>query len=69
MAFRVAWSMSSSAMPCLRADGWISTSESYYETTPAIEALDDDRPVELLARGEYRRVAQLIAELEYPGVS
>lgn len=34
-----------------------------------IEALDDDKPVELLARGEYRRVAQLIAELEYPGVS
>lgn len=34
-----------------------------------IEALDDDKPVELLARGEYRRVARLIAELEYPGVS
>jgi transcriptional regulator with XRE-family HTH domain len=34
-----------------------------------IEALDDDKPVELLARGDYRRVAQLIAELEYPGVS
>lgn len=33
-----------------------------------IEALDDDKPVELLARGDYRRVAQLIAELEYPGV-
>ena len=32
-------------------------------------ALDDDKPVELLARGDYRRVAQLIAELEYPGVS
>jgi hypothetical protein len=31
--------------------------------------LDDDKPVELLARGEYRRVAQLIAELEYPSVS
>ena len=28
-----------------------------------------DKPVELLARGEYRRVAKLIAELEYPGVS
>ena len=34
-----------------------------------LEALDDDKPVELLARGEYRRVAKLIAELEYPGVS
>jgi transcriptional regulator with XRE-family HTH domain len=37
--------------------------------TRPIEALDDDKPVELLARGEYRRVAKLIAELEYPGVS
>jgi transcriptional regulator with XRE-family HTH domain len=34
-----------------------------------LEALDDDKPVELLARGEYRRVARLIAELEYPGVA
>ena len=34
-----------------------------------LEALDDDKPIELLARGDYRRVAQLIAELEYPGVS
>jgi uncharacterized protein (DUF2384 family) len=34
-----------------------------------LQALDDDKPVELLGRGEYRRVAQLIAELEYPGVS
>jgi transcriptional regulator with XRE-family HTH domain len=34
-----------------------------------LEVLDDDKPVELLARGEYRRVAQLIAEHEYPGVS
>jgi transcriptional regulator with XRE-family HTH domain len=34
-----------------------------------IEALDDDKPVEVLARGEYRRVAELIAQLEYPGVS
>jgi transcriptional regulator with XRE-family HTH domain len=34
-----------------------------------LEALDDDKPVELLARGDYRRVAQLIAELEYPGVT
>ena len=34
-----------------------------------IEALDDEKPVEVLARGEYRRVAELIAQLEYPGVS
>jgi len=34
-----------------------------------LQALDDDKPVELLARGDYRRVGQLIAELEYPGAS
>jgi len=34
-----------------------------------IVALDDDKPIELIARGEYRRVAKLIAELEYPGIS
>jgi uncharacterized protein (DUF2384 family) len=33
-----------------------------------IEALDDHKAIELLAHGEYRRVAQVIAELEY-GVS
>jgi transcriptional regulator with XRE-family HTH domain len=32
-------------------------------------ALDDEKPVDVLARGDYRRVAKLIAELEYPGVS
>jgi uncharacterized protein (DUF2384 family) len=37
--------------------------------TRPIEALDDEKPVEVLARGEYRRVARLIAELEYPGAS
>jgi transcriptional regulator with XRE-family HTH domain len=37
--------------------------------TRPIAALDDDKPVEVLARGDYRRVATLIAELEYPGVS
>ena len=37
--------------------------------TRPIVALDDEKPVEVLARGEYRRVAQLISELEYPGVS
>jgi transcriptional regulator with XRE-family HTH domain len=34
-----------------------------------LEVLDDEKPVDLLARGEYRPVAKLIAELEYPGVS
>ena len=34
-----------------------------------LEPLDDDKPVEALAGGEYRRVARLIAELEYSGVA
>ena len=34
-----------------------------------LQALGDDKPVELLARGDYRRVARLIAELEYPGAA
>jgi hypothetical protein len=34
-----------------------------------LEALDDEKPVETLARGDYRRVSTLIAELEFPGVS
>jgi hypothetical protein len=32
-----------------------------------IEALDDEKPVDVIARGEYRRVAALISELEDPG--
>lgn len=32
-------------------------------------ALDDAKPIELIAHGEYRRVAKLISEIEYPGVS
>lgn len=32
-------------------------------------ALDDEKPIELIARGQYRRVAKLISEIEYPGVS
>lgn len=32
-------------------------------------ALEDEKPIELIARGDYRRVAKLIAEIEYPGVS
>jgi uncharacterized protein (DUF2384 family) len=34
-----------------------------------ILALDDEKPIELIARGEYRKVTKLIAEIEYPGVS
>jgi uncharacterized protein (DUF2384 family) len=37
--------------------------------TKPIEALDDEKPVDLIARGEYRRVARLISELEDPGAS
>ncbi len=32
-------------------------------------ALDDAKPIELIARGEYRRVARPISEIEYPDVS
>ena len=34
-----------------------------------ILALDDEKPIELIARGDYKRVAKLISEIEYPGVS
>ncbi len=34
-----------------------------------VAALDDDKPLELIASGEYRRVARLVGELEYPGAS
>ena len=34
-----------------------------------LAALDDDQPVERLARGDYRGVAKLVASREYPGVS
>jgi uncharacterized protein (DUF2384 family) len=34
-----------------------------------IEALDDHAPIDLIARGEARRVAQVISGLESPGVS
>lgn len=34
-----------------------------------ILVLDDEKPIELIGRGEYRRVAKLIAEIEYPGIS
>jgi hypothetical protein len=34
-----------------------------------IEALGDRRPIELLARGQARRVARMISGLESPGAS
>jgi hypothetical protein len=34
-----------------------------------LEVLDDDKPVERLARGDYRSITKLVAALEYPGVS
>jgi uncharacterized protein (DUF2384 family) len=34
-----------------------------------ILALDDEKPIDLIARGEYKRVAKLISEIQYPGVS
>lgn len=34
-----------------------------------IAALDDDKPLDVLARGEYRRVSALIAALETPVAS
>jgi transcriptional regulator with XRE-family HTH domain len=34
-----------------------------------ILALDYEKPIELFARDEYRQVAKLISEIEYPGVS
>jgi uncharacterized protein (DUF2384 family) len=32
-----------------------------------IEALDDRKPLELIARGQARRVAQVVSQLESPG--
>jgi uncharacterized protein (DUF2384 family) len=32
-----------------------------------IEALDDRKPLDLIARGQARRVAQVVSELESPG--
>lgn len=34
-----------------------------------IEALDDEKPLEMVARGEYRRVARLVSALEEPVAS
>ena len=32
-----------------------------------IEALDDEKPLELIARGDFREVAALVRSLEHPG--
>lgn len=37
-------------------------------TTP-VEALDDDKPVDLIAQGDYRRVSALVRNLEHPGAA
>lgn len=34
-----------------------------------VGALEDEKPIDLLSRGEYRRVARLISELESPTFS
>lgn len=34
-----------------------------------IEALDDDKPLDVIARGDYKRVARLISALESPTAS
>lgn len=34
-----------------------------------VPVLHDEKPIELLARGDYRPVAEVIAELEYPGAT
>jgi len=35
--------------------------------TKPIEALDDEKPLDLIARGDYRSVARVVSELEDPG--
>jgi transcriptional regulator with XRE-family HTH domain len=35
--------------------------------TKPVEALDDEKPVDLIARGDYLRVARLISSIEDPG--
>ncbi len=34
-----------------------------------VPVLHDEKPIEMLARGDYRPVADVIADLEYPGVT
>ena len=37
--------------------------------TKPIEALDDEKPVDLIARGDYLRVARVVSSLEDPGAA
>ena len=37
--------------------------------TEPLEVLDDEKPIDLIARGDYRRVAQLVSNLEKSGVA
>jgi hypothetical protein len=37
--------------------------------TKPIEALDDEKPIELIGRGDYLRVARLVSSLEEPGAA
>ena len=37
--------------------------------TKPLEALDDEKPIELIARGEHGRVARLVSSLEEPGAA
>jgi hypothetical protein len=37
--------------------------------TKPLEALDHEKPIELIARGDYARVARLVSSLEEPGAA
>jgi hypothetical protein len=37
--------------------------------TKPVEALDHEKPIELIARGDYARVARLVSSLEEPGAA
>lgn len=37
--------------------------------TKPLEALDDEKPIDLIARGDYVRVARLVSSLEAPGAA
>ena len=37
--------------------------------TKPVEALDDEKPIDLIARGEYLRVARVISGIEDPGAA
>lgn len=34
-----------------------------------VEVLDDEKPIELIARGEYRRVLGAVSAIEHPGAA